>query len=42
MNDDERFRRLYGDTARRIYGFLRRRCDHDTAESVLSEVYLKA
>lgn len=39
---EERFQELYYDTSRRVYAYLRRHTDQDLAETVLSEVYLKA
>lgn len=40
--DEAGFRRLYEDTVRRVYAYVRRRSDEATAESVVSEVFLKA
>jgi RNA polymerase sigma-70 factor (ECF subfamily) len=40
--DEASFRRMYDDTARRVYAYVRRRSDEATAESVVSEVFLKA
>jgi RNA polymerase sigma-70 factor (ECF subfamily) len=40
--DEASFRRMYEDTARRVYAYVRRRSDEATAESVVSEVFLKA
>ncbi len=36
------FREAYEQTSRKVYAYLRRHTDADTAETVLSEVYLKA
>lgn len=37
-----RFQALYESTSRNVYAYLRRHCDQDLAETVTSEVYLKA
>lgn len=40
--DDAAFREMYDATARRVYAFVRRRTDETTAESIVSDVFLKA
>ena len=40
--NDERLRKLYTYTSQRVYAYLRRHADQDVAESVLSEVYVRA
>ncbi|MDO5094294.1 MAG: sigma-70 family RNA polymerase sigma factor [Propionibacteriaceae bacterium] len=39
---ETQFRELYENTSRNVYAYLRRHCDPELAETVLSEVYLKA
>lgn len=39
---EQRFSQLYSTTSRRLYAYLRRHTDPDQAESILSEVYLRA
>lgn len=39
---EDRFRDLYHQTSPRVYAYLRRQTTQDEAESVLSDVYLKA
>lgn len=41
-HNDERLRKLYTYTSKRVYAYLRRHADPDTAESVLAEVYVRA
>ena len=39
---EAQFREFYETTSRSVYAYLRRHCDPELAETVLSEVYLKA
>lgn len=42
LSAEDLFRDLYAATSRRLYAYLRRHADPDMAETVLSEVYVKA